>query len=281
MAANRKYLLHFPELSEYLYRYFMVLPMSEKMELSYEEQKLIKDDKSIHHFVLNEPMEKLLFLYAKTGGEFTLNLGAPAAIEEAIESTRYQYDHDQKRLDSIGVITRSNVCSVSSRDVMATAIMCAQNCTTDVYKISLYTAKIVSEKERLYKKPYDAVMDEAHEGVAIVNKLLLEQLNALPWAQEVLGIDDTDIRILAALYNKKNGAMDLTQLSEMARSETKRKYVGRWVEQLEKKGYVTTDRPKEKKVFGRKISYMISTKGVGVLLRYLYYVWEVAFHEKC
>lgn len=283
MAANRKYLIHIPAFSEYLFRVFMATSEEDKKQLITEsERMLIQNEKAIHHFVTNEPLEKLLFIASKLGMEITLNVGpSEKLIEEAIESTRYQYDHDLKRLDSVGVISRHKVCTISSREIMATAIMCAQNCNTSVYHISAYTRYMMAKSGDITKRPYDKTITEANDAALTVNRLLLEQLNALPFWKETTGLDQHDIRILSALFSNRHSSMTLIELATMTRQENKRMYLGKNVDKLMAKGMVISDRKEgDLKAFGKKVHYMITTKGIENIMKYMYYVWENAFPNK-
>lgn len=278
MPAYRKYLIHVPYLSEYLYRIFCSLTSQQKNVLTDQEKKLVATQRDIHHFVSNEPMEKLLFMYCKLGYEFTINLGpTPEAIEESMEACTFQYDHDQKRIDAINVITRNKVCVVSSRDVMNIAMMCAQNCATDVYKISTYTENVKLWLDQLKVEPYDKKLSKVSENVSAANKMMLEQLNALATAEEIMNVSFDDLRLLGALYEKRNSSVDVKEISDITRQPNKKRYVFRDLEDLAKRGYVISDKVKGKKHFGKKLNYMISTKGIQKLMEYHYYVWEKAF----
>jgi predicted transcriptional regulator len=282
MAANRKYLIHIPAFSEYLYRIFMSTSEEDKKVLTESERLLIQDEKSTHHFVTNEPLEKLLFIASKLGLEITMNVGpSEKQINEAIESTRYQYDHDLKRLDSVGVIARHKVCTISSREIMATAIMCAQNCNTDVYHITAYTKDMMARSTDITKRPYDKTIASANDAALTVNKILLEQLNALPYWKQTTDLDQSDMRILSALFAKRHSSMTLLELATMTRQENKKMYLGKNVDRLISLGLIISDRKEgETKAFGKKQHYLLTTKGVEKIMGYLYYVWENAFQNK-
>lgn len=279
MALPRKYLIHVTYFSEYLFRVFMSMTNNQRQNLSDYEQKMLCDEKAIHKFVTNEPLEKLLFLYTKIGGEWTLNLGPDeGAIKEAMESTRYQYDHSQKRLDAIEVIIRNQACTLSSRDVMALAVMCAQNCATEVYHISKYTRDMIARSGDIIRRPYDQTIAVANESANIANKMLLEQLNALPLYEETHNLEWNDLRVLSALFDKRNSTMSLGDLSTMTRQPNRKKYVGKTIDKLIGMGLVMSDyKEGEVKAFGTKDNYMITTKGIGKIMEYLYYVWEKGF----
>ena len=227
-------------------------------------------------FVTNHTFERLVFLLIKaTGAEILIEIGpSKEAIEESKDACEYQYDHELKRVDAIQSITRNNVCVISSRDIMQIGIMCAQNCATEVYHISQQTWEIKAKTKHL-NKPYDLTLVAAQEDVKRLNRILMEQLNGLSFAEQVLKLDLSELKVLSALYDKKDSSLNAYEIAKNTNQVNRLKFMAREIAKLEDKGMVISDREKtHKHIYGKKINYIITTKGIEAIMKYIYYIFE-------
>lgn len=279
MASAKRYLIHVPAFSEHLFRLFMSATDADKAGLSEYERTLLKDRKSIQDFVTCETLEKLLFVASKMGYELSLSIGPTTeAIEAALNATEYQYDSDYKRLDSISAISRAKVSTMSSREIMITSIMCAQNCNMEAHRLTSFTSNMVEKRAFMIKEPFDMNIFKATEAVLTVNKLLLEQLNSLAYWKEMTELDEFDLRILSALFSKKDSALSAGNLVVILRVPSKKRIIVNALERMALSGLVVSDRkPGDKKMFNAKPNYIISTKGIEKIMKYIYYVWQKGF----
>lgn len=251
----------------------MSCPKERLQNLTQKEREMLKDEVAVNKFCANGTLESLLFILIKLGFEVGLSIGpTQEAIEKAIAACTYQYDSGMQRLDAIEVAKIENVCVVSSRHVMETIMMCAQNCSTDVYKLTYVSKNLKSISGPAHKKPYDIQTKEVSDNLTTVNRLMMEQLIALSYASDILGLSINKILLLSALFNKRHSAMTMAELAKVAQMEDKKKYIGRDLEELVASDYVTSDRPKKK--YAKMVHYMINTRGIQIIGEYHNYIWE-------
>jgi len=280
MPNYRRYLIHIPTFSEYLFRAIVSAPEDRLRKLTTEERKMLSDKNAITRFCANGTFESLLFIFTKLGFEWTLSCGpTEESIAKAIEACEYQYDSSLRRLDAIESIQRNSVCVVSSRQVMETIMMCAQNCHTQVYNMTYLTQNLRKYAGPMKQRPYDMQMKEASDSATIVNKLMMEQLNSLEYAEEVLGFNLNKLRLLITLYDSRYSAMTSLDLAKLTHRPDKRLYIGRDLDALETDGYVTSERARKGRKNVANRHYMLTTKGLQAIGEYHNYIWERAFKE--
>lgn len=279
--SERNYLIHIPTFSEYLFRLIMSCPKERLQELSQQERGMLSDEKKVRKFCANSTFEKLLFIYTKLGFSWGVTFGpTDEAIQRAIDTCEFQYDNDLQRLDAINVIQREQVCAITSSDVMATIMACAQNCNTSVYHLTYTSRKLKANSGPASKKPYDEQVKEVSAAATIVNRLMLEQLNSLDYAEEILLLNIKKLKIMMSLYSARFSAMTVNDLAKITAQEDKKRYIGGDLEELMDDGFVTSDRPAEgKKRFGNTVHYMITALGIQKIGTYHNYIWERAFKD--
>lgn len=248
-------------------------------KLSQQEREMLSEEKKIVKFCSDSPLEKLLFIYTKLGFSWGITFGpTDEAIQKAIEACEFQYDNSYQRLDAINVIQREDVCAITSSEVMATIMMCAQNCNTAVYNLTYTSRKLKANSGPASKKPYDVQVKEVSEAATVVNRIMLEQLNSLDYARDVLNLNVAKLRILTALFDQRFSAMTVNDLAAVTHQEDKKRYIGGDLDELMKEGYVTNDRDATgKKKFSKLVHYMITGRGIQKIGEYHNYIWERAF----
>lgn len=279
MPATRNYLIHLPSFSEYLFRLIMSCPKDRIDKLSQQEREMLSEEKKIVKFCSDSTFEKLLFIYTKLGFSWGITFGpTDEAIQKAISACEFQYDNSYQRLDAINVIQREDVCAITSSEVMATIMMCAQNCNTAVYNLTYTSRKLKANSGPASKKPYDIQIKEVSEAATVVNRIMLEQLNSLDYARDVLNLNVAKLRILTALFDQRFSAMAVSDLAAVTHQEDKKRYIGGDLDDLMKEGYVTSDREATgKNKFSKLVHYMITGRGIQKISEYHNYIWERAF----
>lgn len=281
MPALRTYLIHIPTFSEYLFRLIMVCPKDRMENLDQKEREMLSSALKVQKFCSDSPFEKLLFIYTKLGFSWGITFGpTDEAIQRALDACEFQYDNSLQRLDAINVIQREQVCAITSSDVMATIMACAQNCNTSVYHLTYTSRSLKVNCVPASKKPYDEQVKEVSAAATIVNRLMLEQLNSLDYAEEILLLNIKKLKIMMSLYNARFSAMTVNDLAKITHQEDKKRYIGGDLEELMEDGFVTSDRPAEgKKRFGNTVHYMITSLGIQKIGTYHNYIWERAFKD--
>ncbi len=266
---------------ELAYRTLKSITAEQKSTLSTPDLKIFKDDYSIKKYCNEERMDHLLFIMAKCGVSWTFRIEREDTdAADLIEfNSQDQYRYPQKRVDITEATAREGVCVISSRDVMVLSHMCAQNCTTKVYTISDFT-KVLAQKAMALNtlRQWDDQVKKATEVHDTLNDLLLEQLNSFEYAKSTLGLEENDIRILSALYKKRNSAILMKEISTLTKSSGRKMYFKKNMAKLLEERLVDADEKESKKVWRTGTYFMITTKGIGKLLEYQKYVYKNSFN---
>lgn len=278
MAVNRRYHIHTKAFSEYMYRIMKNAGAEQKKDMQPNELAHFKDERSINLFVLNEPFEKLLLMATKMGYDWTLLVSPDdEATSQILFNTYNQYAFDRKRIDVTEATARENVCAVSSREVMVIAHMCAQNCQTAVYHLSEYSKDILKRVPNYNKiETHDETIARASGAYNDFAKILLEAVNSFDYVGSTLSLQQDDIRILLAMFVGRNSVLDIPKVSEMTKLGSKKKYVGKHIAKMEEMGLLYGDR-REQSVHGKTIDYILTTKGIKVVMDYISYVHKQTF----
>lgn len=271
MANRKNQHIYSPSLSEYAFRALRSIKPEQKANLTIDELKLFETDYKLQKFIKEDGrLDYLLYLLSKVGISWTLRIERDAESTDLLEfNTQDQYRYPQKRVDITEATMREGTCVISSRDVMVLSHMLAQNCTTKVYSISEF-GKILAKKMKDTKQltSWDSEVVKAQEGYEIFNNILLEQLNSLDYAKDVLGLDDIDLRILAALYKKRNVAVKMNEITAMTKSSGKNMYFRKNMKKLLDEGLVASDNRNPTKLWANSVYFMITTAGLNKILSY-------------
>jgi hypothetical protein len=279
MANRKNQHIYSTAFNEYTFRALKNITPEQKENLTVNELKYFSKDYSLQEFCKEATMEYKLHLLAKVGISWTFRMEREKSNGDMLEYlTQDQYQYPQKRVDITEATSREGVCVISSREVMTLSHMLAQNCTTQVYSISEFS-KILQSKMKSVKTltSWDDEVERTQEGYEVFVKILIEQLNSIDYAKGVLGMDEADIRILSALYLKRNSAVKMNQISEMARTKGRKMYFRKNIKGLIESGYVTSDRKDPSKLWANNTFFMITTKGIGRYLEYVKFVYGNSF----
>lgn len=281
MTNNRRYINYNKAFTDYAYRFILTSREDQRANLSLEELKIFKDEVTIRKFCTHEPHDKIKLYLTKMGLtwiEFWCN--DKEHIDISMTGAEDQYHYDQKRTDVIKAMAQEQVFATSSRE-MTLGYMLAQNSHSEVYSISA-TSKEIELAARKYKQrmeSYDDQVNNIIEAHLSLNKLLLSQLNSFDWAKEALDLEQNDIRILSALFDKKNSAVTLQDIAEGTMLEGKKQSLKKNVENLEKKKLILSDKSKAIKTYGKQTYYMITGDGIKKIIKYRIHIHKMTYKK--
>lgn len=287
--SNRRHLIYIPSFSEYAYREIKRANATQRQNLSDADMKILRDDASLRKFVHQAPMEHIDVILTKLGKTWDKRYYDVEVDADDIEQlTINQFRSPGQRLQAIEKEAKDHVYHMSSMDVMLSAHMASQNVHSNVYEISAKSRMAVNYVRALktIKKPYSEQIQEAEEANDILNKLLLNQLNSMDWALKTLGLQQVDIRILASLFQKRHAALTMQDISKDTYFDGSRQYLKKNVEKLQEDGLIMSDANsgrelrKDKKKYGQRTFYMITTKGVDKMMKYRNYLHEITFGSR-
>lgn len=251
----------------------------DRSSLTIDEVKIFKSDATIRRFCSEERMDYVMYMLAKLGKSWTFSVEDENYDREMLEFLiRDQMDFPQKKVDITERAAEKGVCVISSREVMLYSHMLSQNCNTMAYEVSLFSQNLqgkVRPDKRLGK--WEGNLEKAKEAHERFNDILLAQLNSLSYAQETLGLDEYDLRILAAFFKERNGAMKMKDVAEYTQSSGRKMYFRKNMQKLLDLGLLHSDTKDVKKVWAGTTYFIITAKGLGKLMEYQKFVYQNTF----
>lgn len=279
MANRHNQHIYSPAFNDYAYRTLKSISAEQKEALPAEELRIFKDDASLRKFCREERMDLVLAMLAKLSVCWTLTMYTDEYDKDMVEFlVQGQQEFPQKRVELTERMVDTGMCVISSREAMVLSHMLSQNCTTLIYQVS-EMSKRVSEGAEVIKKVkwFEDEVLKTEKSYNLMNTIFMEQLNMLEYARSQMGLDENDMRILSALYGKKDGVMTMTQISEATRSFGRKMYFRKNMTKLMEMGLVSSDSKKLKMVWANSVFFIITTKGIGKLLEYQKKVYKNVF----
>jgi len=287
MRGNRRYRIFHRDFSEYVYRELKGLSTTQKGMLDDDDLKIFKSTTTISDFASNEQLDRLLLMLTKIGKIWSLRIGDQDSNFEEIEfATINQFDSVEKRVDATEAIAREGAFYMSSNEIMMSSMMCAQNISSPVYKLAVNSRDIASKTSsaKSVRIPYDEQVAKSVAGWEDLSKMLLAQLNAIDWALQTLSLETDEIRILAALFVRRESALPIKQIAEGANLTGRMAFLRRAVDKLMESKLIISDAkhgPKVKMARGENskqtVYYMITPEGIRRIMKYNEYVFVKAF----
>lgn len=279
MANRQNQHIDSPAFKELCFRVLSKLTPDQKENLSVSEAQNFKNEYTLQKFCKENRMDYLMYILAKCGIDWTFRIHEKDVDADMVEfNTAEQYKYPLKRLDNIEATSRSNVCIISSRDVMVLSHMVAQNCLTKIYHISEFSKKLKEKGRNLQQlTSWDDQIVKASAAHDLFNRLMVENLKAVDYAEGVLGLDAIDLRILGELYDKRNTALRLRDIADSTFSQNKRVYLKKNMNKLLEEGLVYTDEKDKRRIWLQSTYFVITTAGLNKIINYRKYVYKNIF----
>lgn len=290
MANLRRHHIYLREFSDYAYKSLKASTESQRSNLDHMDLKIFKTDSTLRDFCHNDPFERVLTVLTKIGKSWDLRIYDKQEDADELEfNVMDQFQYPEKRSDMINCGERKNIYHMSAMDILICAHMAAQNVHNRTYYLSERARDNVRRIRAWHqtRTPFYEQMQQSNDAVEDFFALILETLNSFDWSQTHMGIIQPELRIMAALYKKRDGALSLEELEDMTRMNGKKKAIDKHLERLMREGLVFSDEMvalksiegKDKR-FKLNPYYMISPKGVDVMMKYWKHLYDVTFEEK-
>jgi predicted transcriptional regulator len=262
----------------YAYKKLKEITSEQKDTLLPDELRHFRNDQTLRKFCKEERVDYIGMILAKVGIDWTWRFHVDEHDADMLEFNAVdQFKYPHKRLDVTEATARQGVCIISSRDVAVLSHMVAQNCTTKVYGISEHTRALQKASTKIRQIPWDTEVAKAEDTHDLFNDLLLEQLNSFAYAEEMLGLDEGDLRILCALFKKRNEAIRLSDIAELTKSKGKKMYFRPNMQKLMDQGLVLSDTKDVKKVWATSSYFLITTAGIVKIMQYRKFIHKNVF----
>lgn len=270
-----------PSFEKYAYHILSTLTPEKKNKLPEKDRALVNNEDELKEFCNKNGHVKIEILLLKVGIESVRIFYSeedPGAVDQVIFNTANQYRYPQKRSDLIEAMAQHKIYATSSREIIATTLMMAQNANTKLYQLTQASKDTIKEHLRLKKywsTQKDA--DDAAEAYAGFNRLILEQLNGYDYLHQTHHLSQEELRIMSALYAKPYHAIPLSELSEQTKIEGKVKYLQKITKNLEDRGFIVSDRTRENRRHHTVAYYLLSAKGIKTMVEYLQYIFKKTY----
>lgn len=277
---NLKYRIYLKSFSEYCYRILKSLSAEQKKAFSLEELKIINNGTALSDFTSKEQLDRLLLALTKTGKIITIRICDDTELADNLEYHLVdQYEFPEKKVDIITKMAKENIFYMSSNDIVLSTMMGAQNVNSPVYQLAVNSRQLVDKisSVRSLKIPFDEQVEKSVDAYNLLNAMLLQQLNSFDWALSTLGLEQNEIRILAALFVKKHGVMSLMDLSKGTLLQGKKAYLKKNLDKLMKAKMVLSDAKFVNQKGKRTVFYMIGPEGIRKIMQYNNYIHEQTF----
>lgn len=279
MAYRNNQHIDSPSLKELAYRALKNITPAQKESFTPDEIQYFESEYSLQKFCQEERLDRVLYFMTKVGFDWDLRVFKDAYDVDMVEfATQDQNTYPQHRVDAIEATKREGVCVVSSRDVMFLSNMVAQNCTTKVYDISEFSKDLAKKGKSIGQlRKWENEVKSATEAHETFNDIVLEQMNAQDYAGAMLGLQPNDLRVMCALFKKRQSAISMTEIAKITKSTGAKMYFRNSMEKLMREGYVVCDQKGKKKLWANSSFFMITTRGIGKVMEYQKYVCKNAF----
>ena len=286
--SNRRYFIYDRSFSEYVYRCMKSATVDQKKRMSAKDLVHMASESAMNRFVHEESLDRLLTMITKLGKEWTLRVfeeGQEEKTDELEFNSLNQYQFPEKRIELINVLAKEKVHYLSSRHTMLAIHMCDQNVHSQVYALSANSRDAIKRVRAItsVKLSFNDMVDSARDAMDDLNKILLQQLNSLEWAEATLGLSPTNLQVLSALFAKRDTAITIKEIAKDANMEHKIAWVKKSVWALQQLKLIVSDdkltvRIQKKRGVAIRNYYMITSAGIGKMMEYRNHVHTLAFN---
>lgn len=230
-------------------------------------------------------------MLTRLGANWNIRVCENEETADHIESLAInQYQFPELRLDVMEAQAKHKVHYLASDETMLAMHLCAQNNHHKVYQLSVGArdaTKRVRAMKSSYAVPFDEQLNDAIDAQDDMNRLMIAQLNSIWWARETFGWTSTKVCIMLALFDRRKGAMTIEEISQVSMESKDSEYLRKVMSELKSNKHVTSDenvghklQVQKGKKANKRIYYMITQVGIGKVMEYRKYMWELTFGGK-
>jgi len=273
---------HNQQLSNYAYARLKAATPEEKERLTPEERQIFRSDLSLDKFCRTASKEELECILTQIGVQWVqIFANNPEDILGIAVNSFEQASFPMKMKDLIDKMSKNNIFITNSNSQMVGLQIAGQLSHSKAYQISQYAKEII-RNGKLFKHAMKEVEGiEAERAYDDYTTLLCNQINSFDWVEANLNVNQNELMILSILFKHRNKAINLAQIANYIQFTSRGKYVGKYLNALEKKEYIRSDgEPGRNKHFMKKVCYIISSLGIAQVVKYHNYMHEITFGKK-
>lgn len=271
---KRLYKINDPDFSQFLFEAMSRVPKKILAELDDKELRIFRNQKTMRRFADNDGWEEKILLLARIGISFTMTF-APleSRLDELMEKVQDDNLDKSDRLSLIKAMAEDQIFVISSKDILLSSHMMAQNSHHQVYVLS-YPYLEVSQKLADLKSiqdPFNMKYKGVQQGFDDMAAILLATLRAEDAIKVGAGVTTGEMKVLLALYGKRTGYMHSDELAS-AMGESMRSFTAfKTYNALVRSNHIIHLKNKTSTA-GRSSHYMITEKGINAVSYYIKYI---------
>jgi hypothetical protein len=194
-------------------------PFEQKALMGFNEIKYFKSQRSMRIFAENESLDKRLLMLARLGYTFAVTvcpIDKLDVLEDVLAQTKNQYKQGKggTRKELIQTMHKNGIFFFSSKDVMTSIMMAADNTHTDIFVLNYDYVRLNQHIIDVKGESDTNNMAEAVKASTELAKMNLAALNTDETiVQAICGCSIYELKILLALYPDKNNYVSIKTLS--------------------------------------------------------------------
>lgn len=260
-----------PVLNEYFFNLMATANDHQKSILNFNELRHFRSPEAIRRFVDNESLDRKMLLIARLGFSFTFTIhddgfDVPALFDKVKDQAR----EAGARVQLIENQVKEKVFVLSSRDLLLSSHMAAQNSQSQVYTLNMQYKALHYDFKTMKADSTASGVTDAIDGFDKQSKVVLEAISVLDEIETLAGVSEYELKILLALYPYRHTFTDIDKVAKLIHVVDRNKGVAKVAGFLEAKGYIARQPGFAKKNKQRK--FMIMEKGINAVAKYLHYV---------
>lgn len=274
--SNRYFTIYSESFSNYAEREIGRSNATQRANLNDRESKILTSESTIRRFCHDDTLEHILYILTKLGKHWDIRVYDQEETADQLEfNIVNQFQFPEKRIENIEAQAKNNIHYLSSTDVALSAGMAAQNSMTRIYELSTGSITAISKTRNWSKlrEPYNELIGKARDAADQETTYLVNQLNATDYVKKTLDLQLNELRVLGALFEKKDGAMVSKEIS--VRVALTQKVLVKVLNDLVSKKVIMHDGKHGIKVRQHTLYYMITQEGVERIMKYRNYVHKL------
>lgn len=274
--AHSKYIINDPDLTEFIYNCLATATDDQKKKLNAYELQNFKTKRIMKRFAETQPLEKRMLLLAKMGIGHCLVFGDRSTDYTTIFSEIItQSAYAKKRLTIVEAMSRNKLFVVSSKDVLMSAYMAAQNSHSQVYILNRAYVLLQHRLSQLKESVENLELRDAQQGFDDISLMMLKGIASSHNIESICGVDLLQIKILLAMFPYRNTFVSTDKITELTQDSFRGKGVATRCGKLEKKGYIARApgyQTEKKTAMNKRQEFTIMEKGMDAVAKYIKYV---------
>lgn len=269
---KRFYLVNDPAFSEYVFNVLVQVPKKIILELSDKEQIIFRSHVNMRKFADNESNEKRLLLLSRIGISYCMLFGPDKTdFDKLLEDTTATYEDPKARLQIIDQMAKGKIFVLSSRDILLSAHMAANNSHSQVYVLNYEYIQLQHRVAMINTDVYNVQQKEVQQAFFDLANIVRTTMIASDSMSIGSGVPEGQMKLLLALFAQKGNFVSADALSSLCGEQMRSRFVSKMATELIRSKHID-HLPVKTVDAGRSSKYMINEKGIESVMTYLKHI---------